>query len=216
MTKTLLLTGYEPFDRFSDNPSGIIARQLDGQELGKGYIVRGAILPVDSQKMPGVLSELWDKYQPSICVGLGLAFGENSLRLERIGHNWIEIGSPDNGGHTPCGSIVPDGPAAYFSPLPLKMVIQSLLERGIPANLSDHAGTHLCNMLLYLALHRAGQLGQDGPKSGFIHLPAHPELAAKMALPEPDGGTNKLGKPGPSMSLDLMQKGVLAALRLII
>ncbi len=207
LNKTILLTGYEPFDRFSYNPSGVIALALDGHEVGAGYTVRGAVLPVDCEQMPGLLTDLWEQERPAFVVGLGLAFGETGIRLERLGHNWLAIKSPDNGGHTRPGELITEGaPAAYFSPLPLKEITEALLEKGLPAYLSDHAGTHLCNMLLFTALHRVAQTPGDPTGCGFIHLPGTPELAVHLAQ------ADRTARPGPSLSLDLMQQAVELAL----
>ena len=211
LTKVILLTGYEPWDKFPYNPSGVIAQALDGREVGQGYVIRGAVMPVDCVAMPEALAKLWEQYRPAYVVGLGLAFGDSGLRLERLGHNWVAIYTPDNGGHTRPGEPIIEGaPAAYFSPLPVASMVAALLEEGIPAYPSDHAGTHLCNEMLYVSLHRASAMQQNRPHCGFIHLPATPELAVQVALSEPRG------KPGPSMSLDLMQRGVELALNYIV
>lgn len=211
MTKTILVTGYEPWDKFPYNPSGVIAQALDGRELGQGHTIRGAVMPVDCVAMPEVLAKLWEQHRPEYVVGLGLAFGDSGLRLERLGHNWVAISNPDNGGHIRPGEpIIEDAPAAYFSPLPVADMVAALLDEGIPAYSSDHAGTHLCNEMLYVALHRANQMQQNRPQCGFIHLPATPELAVQVALSEPRS------KPGPSMSLELMQRGVELALRYLV
>lgn len=210
MTKTILLTGYEPWDNFPYNPSGVIAEALNGSETAQGYVIRGATMPVDCMMMPGVLAKLWERYQPDYVIGLGLAFGDSGLRVERLGHNWVAIYSPDNGGHTSQGEpIIEEAPAAYFSSLPVAGIVAALLEKGIPAYSSEHAGTHLCNEMLFTALHRAAEIPGGKPQCGFIHLPATPELAVQVAMHEPRA------KPGPSMSLDLMQRGVELALNYI-
>ncbi|MDB5081596.1 MAG: peptidase [Chloroflexi bacterium] len=208
-TKTILLTGYEPFDRFPYNPSGVIAEALDGKELADGYVIRGAVLPVDCVKMPGVLYGLFEKYQPQVVIGLGLAFSETGLRIERVGHNWSEItGLPDNGGHNRPGiPLLPDVPAAYFSTFPSKQIVADLLEAGIPAHTSDHAGGHLCNEMLFTALHAINAGAWQHPSgnpviAGFIHLPATPQLAVQLIQ------TEKHIRNIASMSLDLMQQGV--------
>lgn len=168
-------------------------------------------MPVDCVAMPETLAKLWEQHRPEYVVGLGLAFGESGLRLERLGHNWVAIYTPDNGGHTRPGEPIIEGaPAAYFSPLPVASMVAALLEEGIPAYPSDHAGTHLCNEMLYVALHRASEMQQNRSHCGFIHLPATPELAVQVALSEPRG------KPGPSMNLELMQRGVELALNYIV
>lgn len=163
---------------------------------------------VDCELMPNKLAELWQQHQPAFSIGLGLAYGITGIRLERYGHNYIEITNPDNGGHTRAGvPIIADTPAAYLSPLPLKELATALLNEGIPAFISDHAGAHLCNMMLYTALHQAAQLPPaQRPQSGFIHLPTVPQLVAKLAL------TDKTTVQTASMSLEVMQQAVKLAL----
>jgi pyroglutamyl-peptidase len=213
-SKNILLTGYEPFDRFAYNPSGVVAKALNGWQLDHGYVVQGAVLPVDCQKMPPELDRLVAHFRPQVVIGLGLAFGDSGLRLERVGHNWSQINSPDNGGHTRPGSpLLADAPAAYFSTFPASQIIADLLEAGIPAYPSDHAGGHLCNQLLFTALHAINsgtwQTAPDGSQiaCGFIHLPATPQLVARLIQ------TDKNTRNGASMALELMQRGVELALK---
>lgn len=212
-SKTILLTGYEPFDRFPYNPSGVVARALDGKEIAGGYVIRGAQMPVDTERMPGVLYGLVEQHRPQIVIGLGLAFGDQGIRIEQVGHNWSEIGHPDNGGHTRPGvALLPGQPAAYTSTFPAKQIVADLLEAGIPAYPSSHAGGHLCNQMLFTALHAVESgawqpaPGQEKIICGFVHLPGTPELAAQLLRED------KFSKPGPSMSLDLMQQAVELAL----
>lgn len=212
-SKTILLTGYEPFDRFPYNPSGVIALALDGHELEGGYVIKGAMLPVDCEKMPGILYGLVEQHRPQFVIGLGLAFGDSGLRLEQVGHNWSEIvGKPDNGGHTRPGvPLLPGEPAAYFSTFPAKQIVTDLLDAGIPAYTSNHAGGHLCNEMLYTALHAVNTGAWQSVAGqpiicGFIHLPGTPQLAAQLIQ------ADKRARHEPSMSLELMQQGVELAL----
>src|SRR5215217_1873322 len=99
-SKTILLTGYEPFDQFPYNPSGVIAKALDGREIFRGYVIKGAQMPVDTVRMPGILYSLFEQHRPQFVIGMGLAYGDPGIRIEQVGHNWSEIGAPDNGGHT--------------------------------------------------------------------------------------------------------------------
>lgn len=205
--KNILLTGYEPFDRFDYNPSGVIAERLNGQEIADQYVIRSAILPVDCLKMPPLLEQLWKEYQPVLVIGLGLAFGEAGIRLERTGHNLFNIAAPDNGGNVRVDVPIIDGaPVAYQTSLPLREISTALLEKGIPAYISDHAGGHLCNQFLYTVLHYTEAQKLTTP-AGFIHLSGTPEQMAKMML------TDKAYRvPSPSMPLEQMQEAVLTVL----
>ncbi len=213
-TKTILLTGYEPWDDYELNPSGEIAKALNGTELTGNYIIRGEVMPVDCRKMPGILIGLIEKYQPQVVVGLGLAFGDSGIRVERIGHNWINITRPDNGGNVvPDELAIPSANAAYFSTFPAKEIVGTLLQAGIPAYTSDHAGGHCCNLMLFTALHYLSFLParpESSIQCGFLHLPGTPQLAAQIALQ-----TNN-ARALPSMSLELMQQAVERSLRQIV
>jgi len=209
-SKTILLTGYEPWDDFEFNPSGKIAAALNGKVITNDYIIRGEVMPVDCRKMPGILTGLIEKYQPQVVVGLGLAFGDSGMRVERIGHNRINITKADNG-----GNVVLDEPAvtsanaAYFSTFPANEIVTTLLRNGIPAYPSDHAGGHCCNLMLFTALHYLSYSESSIP-CGFLHLPGTPQMAAQIAL------RDKSPKVYPSMSLELMQQAVELSLLQIV
>jgi pyroglutamyl-peptidase len=207
MPRTILLTGYEPFDRYEYNPSGALAAALNGRELNAHLSIRGVVLPVDCEKMPQILDALLRETQPVVVIGLGLAFGETGIRVERTGHNLFNIVQPDNGGHVrPEVPILEGAPAAYFSTLPVREIANVLVAGGIPAYVSENAGGHLCNQFLYTALHRLAWK-KDAPPCGFLHLPATPDLAAKIMAQD-----KTVRVPPGSMSLDLMQRAVLAAM----
>ncbi len=212
MTHDILLTGYEPFDTFTINPSALIAQALDGRCLGTDYVVRGAVLPVDCLKMPGRLAALWDEYQPALVIGLGLAFGESGLRIEAVGRNWISIKGGDNGGNVRLGeAIMPGAAETYASTFASRSIVEALVAAGIPAFLSEDAGSHLCNHFLFTALHRVvGRPGQKAPACGFIHLPGLPQMVAAPS------GADPKAPPSPSMSLEVMIQAVELALSVAI
>lgn len=116
-------------------------------------------------------------------IHLGQAAGRSRLSLERLAINLDDAAIADNDGVRPEDRpIIPDGPAAYFSSLPLKKLCRRLREAGLPAEISNSAGTFVCNHLMYLSLHAcAGGLCPPSCLSGFIHLPLLPEQAAEKA-----------------------------------
>ncbi|MEI6046519.1 MAG: hypothetical protein WCS37_19380 [Chloroflexota bacterium] len=201
--KVILLTGYPPFGRHTLNPSGLVAEALNGREI-RGYQVVGVTLPCDYKLMPPLLMGLIEQLRPVVIIGSGLAFGESQFRIERVGLNLLDFGSvSDNGGHLLKGEpAVKDGPTAYFTTLPLLKVVERLRQEGIPAYLSSHAGGHLCNHMIYTALHLVTQMDIGRPLVGFIHLPALPHQAAAEAL------RDNLPLCAPSMSLDLILQGL--------
>jgi pyroglutamyl-peptidase len=197
-----LVTGFEPFDGASVNPSAEIARRLDGRSVG-GWEVRAAVLPVHHVSAAAAVRALLDAHDPGAVVHLGLAAERPQVALERIAINVMDYSIPDSEGYQardePC---VPGGPAAYFSTLPLRAMLDALGRAGVPAYLSSTAGTYLCNFVMYTTLHAlAGR--PEPPRTGFVHLPRLPS----MVVP---------GDPAqPSMDLGLMLHGVEAALEAV-
>jgi pyroglutamyl-peptidase len=88
---------------------------------------------------------------------------------------------PDNAGHQPVDqSVVRDAPAAYFSTLPIKAMVRHLRDAGIPASVSNTAGTFVCNHVFYALMHRLSRRAAPGVRGGFIHIPALPQQAARQ------------------------------------
>lgn len=173
---TILITGFEPFAGLAYNPSAEIAQTLDGKEIGGRRIV-GRLLPVDFAHYRARLEALLREVSPSLYIGFGLATGEDMIRVERFGVNLADFDIPDNAGARHVGrAIEADGPAARGSTLPCAEIRAALLEAGIPARLSNSAGSYLCNAALYSALDLCG-----ATPCGFIHLPyASHQVAALL------------------------------------
>jgi len=195
----LLVTGFEPFDGAGVNPSAEVAKRLDGRRLG-GAEIRAAILPVHHVGAAAAVEALLDAHDPAAVVHLGLAGERAQIALERIAINLMDYSIPDNAGwqarDEPC---VAGGPAAYWSTLPLRAMLEAVHAAGVPAYRSATAGTYLCNFVMYTTLHAlAGRL--ELRPAGFIHLPRLPSMVAP-------GNSDE-----PSMDLGLMLRGVEAAL----
>ncbi|MFC4354332.1 pyroglutamyl-peptidase I [Chryseomicrobium palamuruense] len=176
--KKLMLTGFEPFLSFTVNPTMKIVEELDGQQIG-GYQIVGKILSVDFKQTGDQLVELLDKEQPDALISLGLAGGRYKITPERIALNFNDVvaTNTDNSGNAPIDEpIVEGGPAGYLSTLPYRNMINRLLESGYPSEISNSAGTYLCNHTMYKGLHYFAEKGMNVP-SGFIHIPASHELA---------------------------------------
>jgi pyroglutamyl-peptidase len=174
--KKLLLTGFRPFLDYPVNPTMRIVEELDGKELGD-YIVVGRILSVDFRKSGKELLEHYEDVQPDAVISLGLAGGRYKITPERIAINCSD-GDPDNEGNRPVDERIAesDGADGYFSTLPIRQMVEKLIETGYPSEISNTAGTYLCNNVMYKMLHRIKQDGAEIP-SGFIHIPASHELA---------------------------------------
>lgn len=173
--KTLLLTGFEPFLDFTINPTMKIVEELHGQEIGS-YKINGKILSVDFKRAGEQLLEYIETIQPDAVISLGLAGGRFKLTPERIAIN-VNDGTPDNFGNNPVDELIQQtGPDGYMTTLPIRSMVERLIEVGLPAEISNTAGTYLCNHVMYQALHYAKIQNKKMP-SGFIHMPASHELA---------------------------------------
>ncbi|WP_088040885.1 pyroglutamyl-peptidase I [Bacillus sp. EAC] len=173
--KTLLLTGFEPFLNFPINPTEEIVNELDGEIIGSFKII-GKILPVDFNLAGENISKLFHEINPNAVVSLGLAGGRSTITPERIAINCND-GAADNKGNKYIGKkIKEEGPDGLFSSLPIQQITDSLNEHKYPAEISNSAGTYLCNNVMYQMLYEIMKQGSMVP-SGFIHIPASHELA---------------------------------------
>jgi len=173
--KTLLLTGFEPFLNFPINPTENIVKELDGQTIGE-YKIIGKILPVDFQSAGELLIQFYHEINPNAVVSLGLAGGRFKITPERIAINCND-GAADNKGNKFIGKKIDGkGPDGLFSTLPVQAIVDHLNENKFPAEVSNSAGTYLCNNVMYQMLNELKKKVISIP-SGFIHIPASHELA---------------------------------------
>jgi pyroglutamyl-peptidase len=199
MTAPILITGFEPFAGLDDNPSADIATSLDGGEIGGRRIV-GRLLPVDFARYHAALSALLEDVAPALYIGFGLASGEDMIRIERFGVNLADFDIPDNAGARHVGrKIEAGGPAARESTLPCAEIRAALLEAGIPARLSNSAGSYLCNATLYSGL---GFCAARKIPCGFIHMPYASEQVA--ALLREGKGPLTGESVAPSLPIEMM------------
>ncbi|MEM1509548.1 MAG: pyroglutamyl-peptidase I [Thermofilaceae archaeon] len=175
----ILLTGFEPFGGEEVNPSAIVAKKAAEELINHGYDVHMAILPVSFKRAGTELTSLLNENRPEIAISLGLYGGASHLRLERVAVNIKDASKPDNDGWQPVDEpIDPIGPAAYFSTLPLRKILEKLKEKGIPATISYSAGTFLCNFTMYTLLRHADLNGYP-KRAGFIHVAYTPDIVAR-------------------------------------
>jgi pyroglutamyl-peptidase len=173
-----LVTGFDPFGGEAINPSQQIAQALDGEVIA-GHRVIGAILPTRFAAAPPALEMLLEQHRPALVLALGQAGGRAGISLERVAINLIDARIPDNAGSQPIDARVVDNAAnAYFSTLPIKAMLQRLRDAGIPASLSQTAGTFVCNQVFYALMHA---LRRRRARGGFVHVPYLPEQAARHA-----------------------------------
>lgn len=171
----ILLTGFEPFGGQRLNPSWEVARALDGAVIGAAR-VQSLQLPCTFEASLQVLHGALQRLQPDVVLALGQAEGRADVSIERVAINVQDARIADNTGAQPVDLPVVDGaPAAYFSTLPIKRLVQALRSAGLPASVSQTAGTFVCNHVFYGLQHA---LAGRGARSGFVHLPLLPEQAA--------------------------------------
>lgn len=207
MIKTVLLTGFEPFNKATVNPAWEAVRALDGWQ-GEHFRVEVRQLPCVFGDAIETITALVDELHPDVVIAVGQAGGRAEISVERVAINVDDASILDNGGQQPVDApIVESGPAAYFSTLPIKAIVRALRERGLVAGVSQTAGTFVCNHVFYGLMHHAAAQAQP-IKAGFIHVPFLPEQAAGR----PDAGHN----PAPSMALDDIIAGVKLAVEVTV
>ncbi len=168
--KKLLITGFEPFGGGDVNPSALAVERLPDR-IGD-FTIHKQMLPTVFGLAAEQLLAQAEKIQPDFIISVGQAGGRDAVTPERIAVNIRDARIPDNAGNQPRGAFVAeDGPAAYFSTLPVEAIAQAIRDRQIPATVSNSAGAFVCNDVMYSALHAyAGKpVG-----CGFIHVPFIP------------------------------------------
>ena len=172
----VLITGFEPFGGEAVNPSWEVVKQLDGAMVAGERVVARQLPCVFGEALTALYAAL-DEHQPVLTIAVGQAGGRVDITVERVAINVDDARIPDNKGQQPIDEpIVANGPAACFSTLPIKAIVSALRDRGIPASVSQTAGTFVCNHVMYGLLHKLQ--GQNEVRGGFIHIPWLPAQAA--------------------------------------
>jgi len=187
-----LVTGFDPFGGDTVNPALEALARLK-PALGPLTIVTRAIPTVFGRALD-VLAQALDETRPDLVLAVGQAGGRAALSLERVAINIDDARIADNDGNRPIDQpVVAGGPAAYFASLPIKAAVQALRNAGLPAIVSNTAGTFVCNHLFYGLMHQAALRG--GMRAGFLHIPYLPQQA--------------LRDPGaPSMAIEHIVQGI--------
>ncbi len=201
----ILLTGFSPFAGETINPSLLLAHALHDQEIAGHRVIAGQLPTVFGDSLQALGVQL-RKYRPVLVVCLGQAGGRAAMSMERIAININDARIPDNAMQMPIDTpVVTDGPTAYFSTLPIKAMVAAATGAGAAAEVSQSAGTFVCNHVFYGLMHRlANQRALREVRGGFVHVPYLPEQATSQAA-------NGAPLP-PSMPLDVMVEGLRAAL----
>ncbi|AIU69336.1 pyrrolidone-carboxylate peptidase [Thermococcus eurythermalis] len=196
----VLVTGFEPFGGESINPSWEAVKALP-DELNGATLLK-VQLPVSFKGVREILPRLITKEKPDIVLMAGQAGGRPNVTVERVAINVMDSTMPDNDGFAPEDEPVFEGaPDAYFATIPIKAIVKALRDAGIPAGVSNTAGTYVCNTAMFTALHTIAVSGMEA-KAGFIHVPFNHAQA--------------LDKPRPSMAQETINRAIRLALELLI
>src|SRR3954470_8504167 len=196
-----LVTGFEPFGDDPINPARD-ALPLLPRRLGDVEIATWTLPTVFGRSLDALDAAL-AATRPDLVLCVGLAGGRAALSLERVAINLDDARIPDNEGNQPIDrAIVPDGPLAYFATLPIKAAVLALRDAGLPAIVSNTAGTFVCNHVFYGLMHRAAA-SRPKLRGGFLHVPYLPAQAAHI-----DNSGSGSGSGTPSMALADIVRGI--------
>ena len=167
--RCVLVTGFTPFGGERTNPSWDIVKGLP--ETISGYRLEKLRVPTEFGKAIAVTTRAMDKLAPSIVLCFGQAGGRTCMSVERIAINVNDARIADNAGRQMIDEpIRTDGPAAYFCTVPIKAMVAAMTKANVPADVSNTAGTFVCNHLMYGVLNHISETN-SGIRAGFIHVP---------------------------------------------
>lgn len=169
----ILITAFEPFGGEKVNPA-LEAMKLLPDKIGEAQILKLELPTVFKKSIEKVWQHI-DEYEPDIVISLGQAGGRACISIERVAINIDDTTMADNEGNMPVDQpIFKDGENAYFSNLPIKKMVEDIKKAGIPAKVSNTAGTYVCNHVMYGILYKIHK-ERLNIKAGFIHVPFIPE-----------------------------------------
>lgn len=178
-----LVTAFDPFGGERINPAleavKLMRDQIEGAEIVKLEIPTVFHKSIEKVKA-AILSE-----NPDVVLSIGQAGGRFEVTPERVAINVDDARIPDNEGNQPLNQpIFENGEPAYFATLPVKAIVEAIQAEGLPASLSNSAGTFVCNHIMYGVLYHISKMGKP-IRAGFIHVPFTPEQVAKRPTPAP-------------------------------
>jgi pyroglutamyl-peptidase len=195
----ILLTGFEPFGGQSVNPSWVAAQSARDLLRAEGLAVEAVELPCVFGAAGSVLREVLGDLEPELVVCIGQAGGRGRVSLERVAINCDDAPIPDNAGNQPVDrEVVPGGPAAYFTSLPVKAALLAVEKAGIPVEISQTAGTYVCNHAFFTLMHELAS--HPGVRGGFVHVPFAPDQVEQ-------------GSGKPSLPVASMAEAIAAVVR---
>jgi pyroglutamyl-peptidase len=195
----ILLTAFDPFGGEPVNPAWEAVKRL---RAPAGTELKKLMLPTVFGLSGDLLCAALAEEKPDLVLCVGQAAGRPAITPERIGVNLMDASIPDNAGAQPREQpVIPGGPAACFSDLPVRALAEAIAAAGVPAAVSNSAGLFVCNQLLYRLLHER-ETKYPAMRGGFVHVPCLPEQAERL----------KRDRPLPSMALDDIVRGLQAGL----
>lgn len=195
----LLLTAFDPFGGASINPA-LEAVKLVEDTVSGVEIVKLEVPTVFGKSIDTVAAAI-EREKPDAVLCIGQAGGRYDLTPERVAINIDDARIPDNEGNQPIDTpIFADGAPAYFTTLPIKAMAAKIREAGLPASVSNTAGTFVCNHLMYGVLYTL-ERRFPGVKGGFMHVPFIP--------------SQTIDRTAPSMSKENIAQGIEAAIAAI-
>jgi len=171
---SILVTAFEPFDGDTSNITDNILQEISQDAFADESDVTFLTLPVSRcDALPSLITAI-EAHNPDTIICLGQANDRSELSVEKVAINLCCYRIPDNAGEQPTDEpVIADGPAAYFSTLPIDTLLECLAAGGIPASTSYSAGTYVCNSLFYGLMHHIEEESL-GVRAGFIHVPRGP------------------------------------------
>lgn len=183
----VLMTGFAPFGGESVNPSWQAVSLLGARRDD----IAAVELPCEFAASLPALRAAFLEHRPSLVVCVGQAGGRLEVTPERVAINLVDARIPDNAGEQPVDvPVVPEGPAAYFTTLPVKACVAAIRAAGVPASVSHTAGTYVCNQVFYGLMHLLTEF--PGVRGGFVHVPFSPEQVAASGQAAPSLGVDRI------------------------
>ncbi|HWR45603.1 pyroglutamyl-peptidase I [Sporomusa sp.] len=196
--KKILVAGFEPFGGEPVNPALEAIKLLNGRQIDGFEIITRSLPVVKGSSITSIINYV-EELDPELVLVVGQSLGYVDIAVERVAINIDDFRIKDNEGNQPIDEpIVIGGPDAYWSTLPIKAMVGHMRAGGIPARVSNTAGTFVCNHLFYGLMHALAREGNKR-RGGFIHIPYLPEQAVRLA-----------GQP--SMALETIVRGLELAI----
>ena len=199
--RLVVLTGFEPFAGFKVNPSWEAVKRFEGKSLD-AFKIKTFKVPLRYNEIKLIITGILDTEKPTAILSFGQSY-RPTISLEKIAINLVDLSeasvSYNCGAHPKDEVLEPNSPAAHFTRLPLRRILEMLRKNSIPAEISYTTGTFGCNQIFY---HLMEKIANDnlGIAAGFIHVPSLPIQTVQL---------QRKGKPQiPSMSLETTVKAV--------